>query len=435
MTNQFSRFEWKSPLSSIPHDPPITLASNCIRDFFGPSVQIVADCLQSRGGASTLAQIISTINSKSNLQQPTEERKKLFKASKLQHSADVSALGANVPTVRAALLAMIQHSIVLARKPTSTSGKKKKTVTKYTYEFDGKRARILPRYPRFVEYTKKAVDATAAALIEELLIYGKMRTVDAVVATVDQLNQMDEDEAPRSDRYTTRKLVLDSFRRLVLGGFLQEVGEIIDENKEDEEEFGPPPEKKQRIERKHDDDDPAVVDLLQNGTYKILPRDAVWRVNIKMFHDSLRAVSLGILVKERYDPKVQFAGSMVAAALRLAAYKEHGQKVRDYESQTMFSSDAIMRYLPKEVRQRLDKKAGGALLNLYRALLELSTFKNPAVLEEMEPGDGQPETAKFRVATRRLIQYQQNRIVHQVCPRFMISRIFYAVPLVFHSFP
>jgi hypothetical protein len=406
MTNQFSRFEHRSPLSSLPHSPPITLASNCIRDFFGPAVQLVADCLQSRGGVSTLTQIVSTINAKSNLKIRTEERKKLFRATKLR--ADVAGT-ANVPTIRAALLALIQHSIVIVRKSAITTGKSKKI--KYTYQFDPLRARLLTRYPRFVEYTKKALDETAGALIEELLVNGRMRTADAIVSTVEQLNQMEE--GPRSDRYTYRQAVLESFRRLVYGGFLEEVNDIFDED-EEETTMGGPPTKKRRIERENDIDDPAVVALLQSGPYKILPRDALWRVNVKMFHDSLRAVSTGMLVAERYGPKVQFAGSMVTAALRLAAFKEHGEKIKDFESQTMFTADSIMRYLPKQVLQNLEKKAGGALPNLHKALVELSTFRNPTVLEEMEAGDGHPENTKFHVATRKLVQYQQNRIVHQV---------------------
>ena len=61
---------------------------------------------------------------------------------------------------------------------------------KPTYRFLVDRARLIPRYPRYVEYIKRAVDETAAALVEELLIHGRMKTVDVVVATVNRLQEV-----------------------------------------------------------------------------------------------------------------------------------------------------------------------------------------------------------------------------------------------------
>lgn len=410
MANQFARFVHTSPLSSIPHDPAISLASDCVRDFFGPTVQLVADCLQARGGASTLSQIHKFINSKSQSKVRTEERKEIIKVSQLRTTAFTGS--PSISSIRAALLVLIQHSIVTVTKSTTTARSGKRT--KYTYKFDLERARILPRYPRFVEYTKKALDETAAALIEELLIKGRMRTVDAIVSTVEQLDMKD---APRSDRYTYREAVLSSFRRLVAGGFIQEVKEIVDlseqeQDREEEFEGAPPPAKKQRVEEEDASDDPTVVSLLPN--YKNLPRDAVWKVNIRMFHDILRALSLGLLVAERYGNKVQSAGSIVTASLRLAAHKEHAENISDFESQTLFTTESITRYLPKSVLQILSDKPGGVHLNLHKSLVELTNFNNPPVVEEMEVSDGQPENAKFQIQTRNLVQYLHDRINHQV---------------------
>jgi hypothetical protein len=205
---------------------------------------------------------------------------------------------------------------------------------------------------------------------------------------------------------------------LVAGGFIQEVKEVVDLALQEQQELEcvPPPPKKRRVEE-DDTEDPTVVSLLLND--KILPRDAVWRVNIRMFHHILRALSLGILVAERYGNKVQSAGSMVTAALRLAAYKEHAEHNTDFESQSMFSTESITRYLPKSVLQILEKKPGGVLPNLHKALVELAKFTNPPVVEEMEGADGHPENASFQISTRKLVQYLQDRIIHQVCASFL----------------
>ena len=110
-----------------------------------------------------------------------------------------------------------------------------------------------------------------------------------------------------------------------------------------------------------------------------------------MFHDSLRAVSLGWLVAERYGHKVQSSGSMVTAALKLAAHKRHAQQDADFETQSNFSTESITRYLPKSVLQNLEKKPGGVFPNLHKALVELTKFTNPSVVEEMEVAIEPPE--------------------------------------------
>jgi hypothetical protein len=365
-----------------------------------------------------LAQIIATIHTKTHSKVRTKERIEILKISKLRTTASTAI--PSTPSVRAALLVMIQHSMVTVTKHAKPNKKQRTTIM---YEYNPERARLLPRYPRFVEYTKKALDETAAALIEELLVQGRMRTIDAIVSTVEQLHHLGN-APPRSDRYTYRQAVLESFRRLVGGGFIQEVKEVVlDEEVEAaalELEFAgdgtsPSAKKKRRTDQHDETEDPAVVSLLQSGPYKILPRDAVWRVNLRMFHDSLRAVSLGWLVAERYGHKVQSSGSMVTAALKLAAYKKHVELNTDFESQATFSTDTITRYLPKSVLQNLEKKPGGVLPNLHKALVELSKFMDPSVVEEMEvTGGDHVEHAKFQITTRKLVQYLRDRIIHQV---------------------
>ena len=66
MTNAFGGFLHTSPLSNLSSstshapDPHSALASNCIRDYFGPVVQTVADSLHALG-PSTLHDLISNI--------------------------------------------------------------------------------------------------------------------------------------------------------------------------------------------------------------------------------------------------------------------------------------------------------------------------------------------------------------------------------------
>jgi DNA-directed RNA polymerase III subunit RPC3 len=418
-------------------------------------VQLVADGLQARGGGSTMAQLLHMIHTKSHkksmtgstissarVHSRTKERTEIMRVSKLKTAS--SRDGPSTPAVRAALIVLIQHSIVIATKKSTITGKQRKARVVYHYQLDSDRARILPRYPRFVEYTKKALDETAATLVEELLLQGRMKTVDAIVSTVEQLQQLKESTnttTTDSSRFTYRQAVLESFRRLVAGGFIQRVPGIVDEDENDDEEVEwsgkdatdetgqqPPPAKRRRTESSssstpdninNETEDPAVVALLQSGPYnKSLPRDAVWRVNTRMFHDSFRAVSLGWLVAERYGPKVQSAGSIVTAALKLVAYKRHAssqqQQCYDFEGLHYFCPEDITRYLPKAVQQIFEKKQGGILPNLSRALQDLCGCTNPVVVEEVEVADGQPDQARFYITTNKLVAYLQDRIMHQI---------------------
>lgn len=410
--NQFASFNPTTELASISHDPLVTLSSNCIRDYFGSTVQLVADCLQARGGASTLAQITNTIKTKLEERGRTKERVEMIKVTRLRTKTSFGRPSAN--SIGAALLVLIQHSIVTYTKTTTVIREKKKVI--YRYEFDPDRARLLPRYPRYVEYTKKSMGETGGALVEELLLQGRMRTVDAVEQTVEQLKQLKS--PPASDRYTYREAVLGCFGRLVQGGYIEEVTEVKDDGGDiGETEFhGLETLSGNNKEEEVDgNDNPATVSLLQSGQYKSLKPSAVWKVNTRMFHDSLRAVSLGTLVYEIYGQKVQYAGSMVAAALKLAAYKEHAEGDKNFESQKLFSTENIQRYLSKPVFQDLEKKPGGVNLNMYKTLIELCKHHNPQVVQQVEVADGHPEDAKFQITTTKLVRFLQDRIAKQVC--------------------
>ena len=472
-SNQFARFTSTSPLSSIPHEPTITLASNCIRDYFGPTVQLVADALISRKGGSTLLQIIATIETKAYISvHRSDERHEIMRLGKLRASTlNSKSNNGDRPThasVRASLLTMIQHSVVIVKERTTTSvsikkgnhtGSKSKTV--HTYEIDTDRARLFPRYPRLVEFVKKALDETAATLVETLLVQGRARTVQAIVLTVEQLQQQQQDvnenndqSSTRSDhRYTSRQSVLETFLRLTRGGFLELVPVVKDMDKEDDEVEAELTEESLGFtnttvktettgdgthNNDDDDEDPAVVSLLRNGPYKNIPAKAIWRVNINMFHEQLRAVSLGWLVAERYNHKIQSSGSIVTAALKFAAAQRYGNAIMktssknsdgssnddnntssavpisDFEAIHNFSIEKILKYLPKAVIQNYEKREGGVVLNIHKTLVELSHVHDPVVVEQVEVAPGQPAHSKFQIQTRRLVEYLRDRIVHQV---------------------
>ena len=167
-------------------------------------------------------------------------------------------------------------------------------------------------------------------------------------------------------------------------------------------------------------EDPSVVSLLRSGPYKNLPPTAIWRVNMDMIHEQLRAVSLGWLVAERYNHKIQSSGSIITAALKLAASHKHGNTSlkhngsSDYENVHNFTVEKILRYLPKTVVQSFEKREGGVVPNIYKALVELSRVSNPAVVEQVEVAPGQPAQCKFTVQTNRLVQFLRDRIVHQI---------------------
>lgn len=427
MANPFGGFVHTSPLSSLPHDATLTLASNCIRDTFGPTVQTVADCLQTRGGASTLAQIVAAIRGTCR-RVWNEERERLVarvvvvagdNKYKLHRARGPATSGyvVEVEPIRQALLILIQHSLVSVD---ITRGQKP------TYRFLAHRARLLPRYPRYIEYGKKALDETAAALLEELLIHGRLLTVDAIVATVSRLHESSAAAAVKSEKYTLRQAVVESFHRLVLGAFIEKVPPLKKRGDDKEYEFegdeNNSNEKTIKVEeqdsttKSKDGDDPAVLALLNQAPYRtVLSQNTCWRVNLDIFHQTSRAFNLGRLVAERFGHKVQSCGSMITAALRLSAHKKYVDRV-NYEEQEAFTPDEIVNYLPRPVQQALEKKPGGILKSLSRALVEISHFTHPNVLEEVEEATAHPKGGKFAIATRQLVDHLRDRIYHQVSP-------------------
>ena len=511
MSIPFANFDQTSPLSSSPHDPMLSLASNCIRDYFGPTVQMVADALMFRGEPITFPMLVATLRQKCQQRVYSEERKRLLGhkvAARLQNQT------LQTPPLRAALLVMIQHDIVKVKMTTTTTNNNNNsnkpynstTKTVFRYHLDLIRARVLPRYPRYVEYTKKAVGDNAAALVEEILVQGQVRTVDAIRKTLERLQSLElleleqqqqqeeaaqeaneqtaaatnngasdvavktEDEIPpvtstSSHNITTTTTtstsnnknsqmvqVVEAMKRLAQTGFLERVSPLVDESKKDDDDDDAgefmfdeanndpePPKKKVKLQNADadhttlpvGDEDPTIVDLLNQKLYKsALPRNAVWRVNVEMFHDSLRAFCLGRLAAERYGHKVQSAGSMVSAALKYLAHQKHcGRDMTDHVTrlateELTFDAASIIRYLPKPVVQLLEKKRKAAAASnktlsvvsqVAKSLQQLSRYTSPVCVLQVETsGAATPEDSKFEISTMRMVLYLQERIMNQM---------------------
>jgi hypothetical protein len=486
--NQFAKFVSTSPLSTIPHDPFLTLTSNCIRDLFGPTVQLVADGLLTRG-ESTLAQLTTYIEDQcsQSSQKPSHERMEMIRLANNTRVILPNRENDDCPSrssIRASLMVLIQHFIVNVKhvvtiisttsNTVSASNSKKrrkrspghKVVCRYQMDLD--RGRFLMRYPRYVEYVKKTIGITAAILLEEILIHGRLPTISAVVRTVAQIEkdqkqqEADEDNADKatsasfssattnlSEKQGIRKNALESLVQLIQGGYLQQVpylrnrtttGEETHRDFDDEGEFvfgedndkNPdsdlPVKKKQKRSVKTEEntpadseggDDPAVVALLQSNTFfQTIPPKAVWGVNIAIFHEHLRALQLGWLVYERYGSRIDKSGSIVTAGLKVVATRRHAPQPlcepNDMDDMSRFSVQELLKQLPLQLQMFFEKKPGGAIQHLYNTLMDLCRVNTPKVVMEWDVAPGKVAEARFQINTRRLVEYFRDRIVHQV---------------------
>jgi len=434
---------------STPHHPLQALASHCIRLAFGDQVQWVADGLQSIGAtgeqsAVTFSSLVTLLQRKQVSVTTCVKDGPLGSSSGFSTNNSAGKV-MEKSAIRAALLVLIQHSIVsVRRKPLhgSTSSTNTKSAP-CAYRYHPERAARLDgcRYARYVEHMKRAIDPSAAIVVEILLLHGRLRTVDVVLKTVQQMQQQQQDpDQPSSQhhKYTARETVVDAMAKLVRGGYFEFVPEISSPSSEDdaEHEFEqPPPKKKVKTEETpqkgsrstagkaadalatKSGEDPAILNLIQgNAQYKsTLPVDAVWRVNQNMFHDSIRALCLGRLVAELYGHKVQAAGSLVTAALKYRAFLEHSKgsaaaAVRSSDS-SFFSPGDIVRFLPKAVVQVMEGKAskvGESVVEVItKAFMELSDLRSPIVVRRV--GED-----LFEVAHASLLQYLRKRVIHQL---------------------
>lgn len=415
--NKFGGFVHTSPLcSSDPTvNPLLHLASNAIRDYFGPTVQTVADCLLSEAGCSgggggsasssgadgfSLIAIIQKVK-KYCSRDINETRVKLTKLvpGRLQISKargpESSGFVVSDDAIRSALLVLMQHSIAtaipvvtpaphtttaLASTAAASGSSKQQPQLLYKYKIDATRARLLVRYPRFIEYAKRSHDETAAAIVQELLIHGRMTIQDIILETKNTLQASlsladvkedqehtvpsvtikDEntDNKPtagiitsdvKPDTSTSLKkesselyiVIIDALKKLVEGGYVEMVNPLQQINSADmtkttlgeSSNVGATSGKKRKLHELHWQEDNAsnqhemdvVENILKSGNYRpsIFPPGSVWRVNVHMFHAVLRAFAFGRLVAERFGHKIDSAGSIVSAALKFAAFQKY----------------------------------------------------------------------------------------------------------------
>jgi hypothetical protein len=379
-----------------PRDPFLKLSSQCLRTAFGLTVQLVADALQSRGAPCSLQNIMQTIHQHC----PPPARR-----------LGLSAASIDASCIQASLLVLIQHEIVTYHATTTapagrsvTRSSVKRSIILYDYHPNV--ARNVLRYARYVDFVRKAVDETAAAALESLLLQGRMATMDWIARV----------QVPVDHRYTSRQQVMEAMYKLVSQGFVVRVSEvdldIVEDDQEmefenDEQQQQPPPSKRVRLQVPDDDEykgqDPAVVQIYKsNAQYKAtLPIDAVWRVNTHLFHETFQAFHFGRFVAEKYGFKVQSCGSLVTAALKFRA----NATATTLHAAATFTPLDIIKYLPKPVLQILEKKPGGLQLNLTKSLDALADCSH-LVRKHSE--------AAFEIVVTRIRSSLQERAMHQM---------------------
>lgn len=377
--------------------------------------------------------------------------------------------------VRAALIVLLQHSLVTVAPP-PTASKHHGGVTHYVYSFLPERARLLPRYPRYVEHARKAFTAGsggeqkamgdhAASVVEEVLLNGRMRTEDLVQNAMnvmrhrlessnhDNDNEDEEDDDNPSGLDETqltelREGVVEALKNLIEAGYLEMVMPIDESptataDDEEEAEFGAENNdgatasaskkrkrsgstssvgrKKAEIEEEAEPDDADIVALLRTKQNRaFFTQGAVWRANTHMFHDSLRSFCLGRLMAERYGDRVQSAGSIISASLKLLARRDHGfdgaarDDDRYLDERTTFCPDEILEFLPGPIRTSLEAKRGGAALNLSNALVALTELDWPRSVMEVEDARGHPRHGRFEIHINDILGYLRQRVLHQM---------------------
>lgn len=470
MANPFGGFLTTTPLSSQSHNPLVDLSSNCIRDYFGSTCQTVFDCLQSRG-KSSLTQLVVSIRNQCkrdinperlrlvNNVTPLNEWRDPVKINMARGSEEHGFI-VDANSIRAALIVLLQHSMIKAihtpkanvedgggiqsirDMSTNTEGKS----VKYRYMVDIERSLLLPRYPRYIEYAKKNYQEEGAAIIEELLVHGRMLTEEVVVESIECLNRYlaidgGETEVSSEDKIALAQKVLDTLVTLIEHGFVELV-EPIDQKlnrtnpidgikNEDSNSNGNDTastgRKRSFNEMISDDTNITnrigidLISMLNLNKYKrTFPPGAVWRVNAKMFHASLRAFYIGRLVAERYGNEKSY-GAIVSAALKYIARRQHApatnvQSESDMEAliEATFTPDDIMQFLPQPILAELKNKAGGAIANLSSALVTLSEFTYPQIIAEVEEARGHAQGGKFQVTIRQTMSYLKGVMLHNI---------------------
>jgi hypothetical protein len=393
--SQAGEFLHTSPLASSSHDPILSLSSHCIRAAFGPSVQLVADALQTRGHPVTITALIAYMKRKC----PAPQRRL---------GVPVGVQPTDPGVVRAALLTLVQHNIVSVsyQKPPTGALASLSSVSVYTYH--SRAARNLMRYAKYIEFIRRGVDESTAVVLQTLLLAGRLRTTDWITRV----------ELP------TQVQVVESIYKLASQGYVHQVKAVATDDDDDDEEYefeAEPPTKRVRLPSGLEDadtnEDPKLLELLNgNVHYKsMLPVDSVWRVSFSMFHDQLSAYTFGRLVSERFGSTVQSCGSLVTAALRYRAHQKHvvapqqGIAFEASSEMVSFQATDCIKYLPTPVSQQMEKKAGGVKANIKRAWDQIAEVaQDPAVVRRSSDG------SRIEINLPSLSGYLQERAIHQL---------------------
>lgn len=392
MPNAFGGFLHISPLSnltsstSIPPEPSIALASNCVRDYFGPIVQTVADALQALG-TSTLQELVAHVRRHCSRHWNEERGRLVDRLNKATgngamaggkicinkaRGSDNAGFVTDASHIRAALIVLLQHSLIKVSGGKAKHGGSKDSPkhakqmadptsphSHYRYTFLPDRARLLPRYSRYVDHAPNVVDENAARIVECLLVNGRMEGEEAIFSVwgvvtgksplgesgeLEDTDDSDEDDINSNEML---KEIVKCFIRLVKEGYIEVVPPIYSNHdflnsqklkeKQDgihggEHEFRMDKDgtivaeqskrrlgsdssdnntalKKQKLRNEggaHDNVAGAgkpqhlkILSLLA-AHRKLVPVGTVYRVNTSMFHTSLRALLLSRLVAEMY---------------------------------------------------------------------------------------------------------------------------------------
>lgn len=416
--NKFGGFCVSSPFGSFKNDPLKDLASNTIRDFFGPTCQTVADCILTRGPL-TLSLLVSHIRQhckrdinveRSRLVDSLEQLYEGRSRAKLNlaRGSEEKGFVVSVSAVRAALIVLQHHSIVKATPPQrnqdeSLSEEAESKNVKYRYSIDHERALFILRFPRYIEYARKIFGDVGACIIEEFCINGRMLADDVIKSSSESIlsSATKQDEVPCSetDVLSLHKKIASKLEEMFDEGFIELVSPLKRDRKFNVADHG-----KDQRDSMH------------------IPLGSVLRINVQMFHSHLRSFYLGRLVAERFG-HVQYGGSIISSALKCIAHRSFARSSNKasqkegrhlhLEEMTLFTPSDILKFLPPPVFSAVSSQAGGIILNLSATLVELSKLTYPSVIFEVEEAHGHPDGGKFEIATRNLLEYLRGRLIHQ----------------------
>jgi hypothetical protein len=370
-------------------------------------VQSVADCLHSRG-ALTFSQLVAYLSDSSTLAHQTMSRP--------THAQQKRSLSAS--QIRAALLVLMQHSIATAQARSSPSSKTKR----YIYRYHPIQAIYLNRSAKFLEYLRKAGDALSATVVEELLLHGRLRSVEWISTVVERSS-------------STVRAVVDATCKLVTAGFIQIVKPELDDVEQEWTEGDVHTHQEKRVKltehtassrseeiASSSPNDNGTIEsfLFQADVRKILPMDAVWNVNIRMFHDHLRAFYFGRYISERFgagavrfDSNVPSSslGSFVTAALKFRAFQRH---TSHGTSSSSFTAKDILKYVPKTLLQMMEANGSmDAAATIEQMFCELCNMvHHPRIVRLVDTG--QKEQVSFEMMIPSITNDYIDRIVYQI---------------------